>query len=151
MCQSSNTINWPLKNLTQHCLTAVWSQRSHCFCFWGFSHAHPVTVEGLCHTIQLTLHGQPWLGYEALCSLHIFVCVAGNVQMSVYKCAYLHFWTRRQDLCICFNLWFKTSCWRPRTQVDESWKGLRNSEQSKHKSKTSSGNYSRLKSHLLSL
>lgn len=39
----------------------------------------------------------------------------------------------------------------PETQVEENWNGLRNSEQSKHKSKTSSGNYSRLESHLLSL
>lgn len=104
------------------------SLRSYCFYFWGFSHAHPVTVEGLCYTIQLTLHSQPWLFYDALCSLQVFVHIAGNAQMSLYKCTYLHSWKHRQDLCICFNLWFKTSCWRPRTQVEESWNGLRNEQ-----------------------
>lgn len=107
--------------LSQHCLAAVLSQTSYCFCFWGFSHAHPVTAEGLSNTTELTSHSELWLCYGALCSLHIFVHIAGSAQMSMSKCAYLPSYKRRQDLCVCPYLWFKTSCWRPR---NTGWRKL---------------------------
>lgn len=42
-------------NLTRHCLAAALNKASHSFCFWGFSHSHPVIVEGLANTP----HSQP--------------------------------------------------------------------------------------------
>lgn len=90
LCTSSATVNWPLVNLTQHCLAAALSQTSFCFCFWGFSHAHPVAADCLSSAAQLTSHSQLTLGYEALCSLHAFVCTTEKHSMPVYKCAYLH-------------------------------------------------------------
>lgn len=140
-------------NLTQHCLAAVLSQTSYCFCFLVFSHAHPVTVEGLSNTTQLTSHSGLCLCYEALYSLYIYVHAAGT---GLLKClctsAHIYVLVIAGRICvyvlICGS---KPLVEGPETQVEENWNGLRNSEQSKHESNTSSGNYSRLESHLLSL
>lgn len=146
-CWSSTTDNWPLMNLAQHCLAAVLSQTAYCFCFWGFSHAHPVTAEGLSSTTQLTSHSELWLCYEALFSLHVFV------YMGTLKClrTSMHIYVLAMAGRICLICGSKPRVEGPEAQVEENWNGLRNSEQSKHKSKTSSGKYSRLESHLLSL
>lgn len=54
--------------------------RSPCHCGGSFQY----------HSSDLTLRTLALLLYEAWCLLHIFVHMAGNAQMSVLKCVYLH-------------------------------------------------------------
>lgn len=124
-CQSNNTVNWPLLNLSQHCLAAVLSQTSYCFCFWGFSHARPVAVEGLSNTTRLTSHSELWLCCEASGSLHIFVRITGSAQTLTSAHVYVLVSARR-DLCVCSYLQFKTSCWRPR---NTGWRELEGAQE----------------------
>lgn len=145
-CQSSNIVNWPLMNLSQHCLAAALSKTSYCFCFWGFlsrscSHCHS-GGSFQCH--QLTSHDE-LRPIRSSCSLHIFVHITWNAQMSCILVS-------RGRVCVYVLACGSGPCVEgPGTQVEENWNRLRNSVQSKHKSRTSSGNYSRLESHLLSL
>lgn len=109
-------------NLVQHCLAVVLSWTAHCCCFWGFSHALTVTVEGLSNTTQLTSHNELQLCYKAVAHL----CTHCRDRSNACNCAHIHILVSTSRIGLHFPI-----CGSRETQVEENWNGLRNNEQSK--------------------
>lgn len=154
-CQSSRVVRWPLANLSQHCAAEA---RHPCFSAFFFVFA-PSPRRVSPKTAKPASHNELW-GFFVVVVEHF--SLPGRLlytQQGLLRCLLLEccctLCKQRWDLCVFSHfvvLDVALKAHRRRLQEKKlNWTALRNSEQSKHKAGTWSGNYSRPELHLLSL
>lgn len=149
---SGNTVNWPLLNLARHCLAEPDILLFLLLCFLSRSLAlslRRVFPVPPCwpHTANSRLVMKRFSPGASLRTSQ------GNALTSVCRRSYLSPCERGQVLCVCSCVWFEKNLvlQAQKHRLEKTGTGSETSEPSKHASKTSSGNYSRRESHLLSL